>query len=67
MRCSHFAMTGIKLKVKHTPEEECRICPLRNEKGDCIKDIMEEKGLEMEAEVSQIWERFWRNKYAKDR
>ena len=59
MRCSHFAMTGIKLKVKHTPEEECRICPLRNEKGDCIKDIMEEKSSEMETEISEIWRCFY--------
>ena len=62
--CEHFRKTGLKAK---NLEEECRICPLRNEKGDCIKDIMEEKSSEMETEVSQIWERFWRNKYAKDR
>ena len=61
MYCEHFKKTGIKLGT-HNPEDECRICPLRNKKGDCIKDIMDDKGLEMEAEISGIWQRFYKEK-----
>ena len=62
MYCNEFAKTGIKLK-KHKAEEECRICPLRNKKGDCIVDIGEDKAgkmsKEISAEISEIWRKFY--------
>lgn len=58
MNCPHFKKTGLKSK----PEKECLICPLRNEKGDCIKDIMDDRSLEMEQEISEIWRIFYKNK-----
>ncbi len=57
-RCEHFKKTGIK--GKHTLEQECKICPLRNAKGECIKDIMDDKGLEIETEISEIWRKFYK-------
>ena len=60
--CEHFARTKIKLPAKHSPEQECRICPLRNDTGNCIKDIMDDKGLEIETEISEIWRRFYEDK-----
>ncbi len=56
-RCEHFKKTGIK--GKNTPEQECGICPLRNKTGECIKDIMDDKSLEIETEISEIWRRFY--------
>jgi len=58
--CNHFAKTGIKLKTKHTPDEECRVCPLRKEgTGDCIKDIIDNYGEGVENEISEIWRCFY--------
>lgn len=54
--CPHFKKT--KLLVPEG-KEECSVCPLRNKKGDCIKDIVEDKALEIEAEVSEIWRVFY--------
>ncbi len=54
--CPHFKRT--KLPVPEG-ESECSICPLRNKKGDCIKDIVEDKGLEIEQEISEIWRIFY--------
>ena len=59
--CEHFKKTGIELG-KHKAEEECRVCPLKNKTGDCIKDILEEKGLEIETELLEIWRRFYEEK-----
>ena len=63
-RCNEFAKTGIKLPSKHTIADECKICPLRNSKGDCVKDIGERYGEGMSAELSGIWRRFYEGSYS---
>jgi len=42
MICPYFTKTKIKLRKKHTIADECQVCPLRDETGDCIKDIHED-------------------------
>ena len=54
--CRHFKRTGI---TASSIEEACSICPLRNEAGDCIEDIIQDKGEEMGAEIAAIWEKFY--------
>ncbi len=54
-RCKYFKTT----KIECPPEKECLICLLRNKKGDCIKDIAEEKCLEMEEAIAEIWRLFY--------
>ena len=67
MKCEHFAKTGITLSPNHDIGEECRICPLREEKtGDCIKDIYDD-GFALSEEyieprVSAIWERYYKER-----
>ena len=62
MYCEHFARTGIKLSAKHTIADECNICPLRNKNGDCIKDIIDNYGLGIEVEISEIWRKYYEDK-----
>jgi len=57
--CKHFAKTGIKLPRKHEIEDECKVCPLRNKRGDCIKDIIDNYGEGVENEISEIWRSFY--------
>jgi len=61
--CVHFKKTGIKLASKHKIEQECKICPLREEEtGDCIKDIHEEASEMAEQRTSEIWRKFYEGK-----
>ncbi len=62
MICKHFAKTGIKLPKGHEAEVECRVCPLRDNNGDCIKDIYQDMGEKTEEKVSEIWRRFFERK-----
>jgi len=60
--CTHFNRTGIKSSI----EKECLVCPLRNENGDCIQDIIDDKGAEMGAGIAEIWRVFYESKNTKD-
>jgi hypothetical protein len=62
MLCPYFAETKIKLSSKHTIADECKICPLREEGGDCIKDIHEEASEMAEQRTSEIWRKFYEKK-----
>ncbi len=71
--CKHFAKTKISLPSNHTVADECKVCPLREEKGDCIKDIYDDAGVEMEKKTSELCrvaeERIfgiWRQFYERD-
>ena len=55
VRCKYFKKTGIKCRS----EKECLLCPLRDEKGDCIKDIHEDASLNVEERTSEIWRKFY--------
>lgn len=57
-RCEYFKQTGIKCP----PEKECLLCPLRDEKGDCIKDIHEDASEKVEERTSEIWRQFYERK-----
>ena len=59
MLCRHFTKTGIKLPKGHKIEAECKICPLRDDNGDCIKDIYQDMSEQTEERVSEIWRRFY--------
>ena len=62
MICSYFKKTGIQLPEGHKIEAECKICPLREPSGDCIRDICHDLGElygEMiEKRTSAIWDKF---------
>ncbi len=58
MRCPYFKKT----KIKCSPEKECQLCPLRDDKGDCIKDIHEDASLMAEERTSEIWRKFYENR-----
>lgn len=62
--CEHFQKAGWKVSI---PEKECLVCPLRNEVGNCIQDIIDDKGLEMGTEISEIWRVFYEQKQTKGR
>ena len=62
--CPHFKKTGIK--PKSSLEKDCSVCPLRNENGDCIQDIIDDKGAEMGAGIAEIWRVFYESKNTKD-
>ena len=65
MFCEHFAQTKIKLSSKHRPEDECKICPLREEgTGDCIKDIHQDAGEMAEIRTSRIWRVFYESSHS---
>ena len=55
MTCKHFARTNIKLPKGHRIEDECKICPLRDKNGDCIKDIYDDFSEKTEERISEIW------------
>ena len=59
MICEHFARTRIKLPAGHKVEAECRVCPLREESGDCIKDIYQDMGEQTEKRTAEIWRKFY--------
>jgi len=59
MICEHFAKTGIKLPKNHKLEAECKVCTLRDSKGDCIKDIYQDMGEQTEKRTSEIWRKFF--------
>ena len=68
VRCKHFAKTKIKLPLRHTIADECRICPLRNKKGDCVEDITDDLGLTVKDKLDErdeIWRRFYESKNTK--
>lgn len=59
--CEEFERTGLPRPA--TIEKACKICPLRNEKGDCIKDIVDDLANDLSdkasKEISLIWEAFY--------
>ena len=55
----------MKFKKTRRIESECQICPLRNKNGDCIKDIIDNYGLGIETEISEIWRCFFESKNTK--
>lgn len=56
-RCKFFLMTGGGRLVPYY--KECKVCPLRNAKGDCINDIMDDHCLEMSEEIGAIWKGYF--------
>ena len=59
MICEHFAKTKIKLPLGHQIEAECKICPLRDDKGDCPVDIAEDLILIASERISEIWRKYY--------
>ena len=59
MICTHFARTKIKLPKSHGIEAECKICPLRDDTGDCPVDIGEDLSIIANERISEIWRRFY--------
>lgn len=61
--CEHFERTG--LYKPRTIEKACKVCPLRNDNGDCPLDIEESlgtrfgtEGLKASKEIDLIWRAF---------
>lgn len=64
-RCEYFKKTGIKC----SPDKECFLCPLREEKtGDCLRDIEDDAGKTVGEMVaprqSEIWRLFYEQRRA---
>ena len=62
--CQHFAKTGLT-PPRGGMEKMCLVCPLRNEGGDCIQDIMDDMGDEVGHKavvagykIAEIWRKF---------
>ena len=52
-RCKHFLRTG---RARVVPfYKECKVCPLRNEDGDCPNDIMNDWSEHAGEKISKIW------------
>ncbi len=63
-QCPHFSKTGLK-PPRGGQEKMCRACPLRNEKGNCIQDLIDDMGeqvgneiSEAQSEIAAIWRKW---------
>ncbi len=70
--CPHYAKTGLK-PPRGGVEKTCRACPLHNERGDCIQDIIDDMGeqtgdtvTQAAFEVAEIWGQFNERKHAQE-
>jgi hypothetical protein len=62
--CPYYAKTGLSA-LPGEMETMCRSCPLRNERGDCIQDLIDDMGRkigneisEAQSEIAAIWRRY---------